>query len=308
MKILIPTQSFRDWQRLLAKPDLHWKAGYSAMTLARSWDAAAPTGFPPEIRAALDASGAPSLKGLAPLLAIPEYQVPLRGGDNPSQTDVLALARGSAGLVAIAVEGKVDEPFGPTLAEKLLEPSQGFKDRLTFLLGLLRLPDSVSGSIRYQLLHRTASALLIAEQFNARVAVMIVHSFSTLDRWFPDFQAFAALFHAHAEIGQPVPAGEFAGISLFLGWCRGDQIAVRRMEDDDDAYFTDVAKTQPFRLGHTMEVVDLADEQDPNVGLLVQVREGRRTAWVPLSDLEVCSKDDVNFWPVREYVVWSANR
>ena len=84
--------------------------------------------------------------------------------------------------------------------------------------------------------------------------------------------------------------------------------AVRRMEDDDDAYFTDVAKTQPFRLGHTMEVVALADEQDPNEGLLVQVREGRRTAWVPLSDLEVCSKDDVNFWPVREYVVWSANR
>ena len=223
MRVLIPTQSFRDWKRLLAKPELHWKAGHSAMTLARSWEAAAPTGFPPEIKAAFDSSGAPDLEDLTPLLAIPEYQVPLPGGDRPSQTDVLALARGPAGLVAIAVEGKVDEPFGPTLGEKLLEPSQGFKDRLSFLLGLLRLPDSVSGSIRYQLLHRTASALLIANQFNAKVAVMLVHSFSNSDKWFPDFQAFAALFHARPEIGQAVPTGEFAGISLFLGWCKGDQ-------------------------------------------------------------------------------------
>ena len=28
----------------------------------------------------------------------------------------------------------------------------------------------------------------------------------------------------------------------------------------------------------------------------------------PLFDLEVTPKDDPNFWPVREYVVWDANR
>ena len=37
---------------------------------------------------------------------------------------------------------------------------------------------------------------------------------------------------------------------------------VKRMEDDDDAYFTNIAKKQPFRLGHTMKVVGIEDEED----------------------------------------------
>jgi hypothetical protein len=71
-KILIPTESFQDWKRLLSKPDLHWKPGYSAMTLARCWEDA--QGFPPEILAIIE-SGHPSLQNMKLLLAIPEYQV-----------------------------------------------------------------------------------------------------------------------------------------------------------------------------------------------------------------------------------------
>jgi hypothetical protein len=29
---------------------------------------------------------------------------------------------------------------------------------------------------------------------------------------------------------------------------------------------------------------------------------------VPLGDLQVKPKTDANFWPVREYVIWFANR
>jgi hypothetical protein len=29
------------------------------------------------------------------------------------------------------------------------------------------------------------------------------------------------------------------------------------MEDDDDAYFTDIADHQPFRLGHEMKVIGI---------------------------------------------------
>ncbi len=83
---------------------------------------------------------------------------------------------------------------------------------------------------------------------------------------------------------------------------------VKRKEDDDDAYFTDVAKREPFRLGHTMKVIAVLDEEMPFRGIIVKVREGRKVGYVPLCDLEVTDKSDPNYWPVREYVVWDANK
>jgi hypothetical protein len=81
---------------------------------------------------------------------------------------------------------------------------------------------------------------------------------------------------------------------------------VVRKEDDDDAYFTDMTEHEPFRLGHVMKVLKVEYEDDW-YGIIVKVREGRRVAHVPLGDVEVVSKMDPNFWPVREYVVWFAN-
>ena len=83
---------------------------------------------------------------------------------------------------------------------------------------------------------------------------------------------------------------------------------VERMEDEDDAYFTDITKHQPFRLGHTMKVIGVEPEEDDLCGVIVQVREGRRKGYVPLCHLGVSARDDRNFWSVREYVVWFANR
>jgi Calcium binding len=82
---------------------------------------------------------------------------------------------------------------------------------------------------------------------------------------------------------------------------------VKRMEDDDDAYFTDVADHQPFRLGHEMKVIGI-DQDDDLYGIIMKVREGRRVGYVPLCDVEVLDQEDSNFWAVREYVVWFANR
>lgn len=82
---------------------------------------------------------------------------------------------------------------------------------------------------------------------------------------------------------------------------------VKRVEDDDSAFFTDIASRQPFSLGHTMKVLGIEGEDDL-CGIIVKVREGRRTGHVPLCDVEVTSSDDGNFWPVREYLVWFANR
>jgi len=222
-RIFVPTQSYRDWQRLLAKPDRHWKVGYSAMTMARAWEEQGEQGFPPEVAAALASSQASELANLSLLLALPEYQVALPGGDRASQTDVLAVARGDEGLVVIAVEGKVDEAFGPTVDEKRAEASEGVGERLRFLAECLEIEEPVAGATRYQLLHRTASALLVAEQFSAAGAAMLVHSFSPSNKWFEDFLEFAALFEVRPEPGEVAAVGERRRIPLFLGWCRGEQ-------------------------------------------------------------------------------------
>jgi len=82
---------------------------------------------------------------------------------------------------------------------------------------------------------------------------------------------------------------------------------VKRGEDDDDAYYTDIVKSEPFRLDHVMEFIDIEMEDDL-YGIIMKVREGRKFGHVPFCDVEITSKEDENFWPVREYVVWFANR
>jgi hypothetical protein len=82
---------------------------------------------------------------------------------------------------------------------------------------------------------------------------------------------------------------------------------VVRKEDMSENPFEAIDRTQPFSVGHRMTALELVDEDDA-YGVIVKVREGRETAYLPLCDLEVTSRKDSNFWPVREYVVWYANR
>lgn len=84
---------------------------------------------------------------------------------------------------------------------------------------------------------------------------------------------------------------------------------VERKEDKGDAYFSEAVRNQPLRLGHRMTVLSMDDEyEDDLYGVFVEVREGDYVGYVPLADTEVVSRDDENFWPVREYAVWFANR
>ena len=76
--------------------------------------------------------------------------------------------------------------------------------------------------IPYQLLHRTVSAKLLARQFNAGIALMLVHSFSPEDMWFDEYFKFAALFGIDAEKDMVYPAQPFDGLVLYFGWAKGD--------------------------------------------------------------------------------------
>jgi len=66
----------------------------------------------------IDTADDPRLNDLDLVLAVPEWRVDLPGGTRPSHTDLLVLMRGTSGLSARAVVGKVDEPLGPTVGDK----------------------------------------------------------------------------------------------------------------------------------------------------------------------------------------------
>ena len=223
-RILVPTQSGGDWQRLLAKPKLQWKKGKSAMTSAACWEAA-DGNLPPEIVRVLESTNHPYLANLQLLLAIPEWEVPLEGGHTASYTDVLALARNSRGLIVLAIEAKVEEGFGPKLGDKRANSSSGQQQRIEYLHSVLRLKNPLADTIRYQLLHRTASALLTAQEFHANAAVMLVHSFSSdlISNNRQDYEAFCQAMGAN-----PITEGvgilpSFKKPHLFLSWCPGEQ-------------------------------------------------------------------------------------
>jgi len=211
-KIYVPSSGPSAWQALLADPDKHWRTGFSARTLAHCWERA--NGIPAEVAALFD--GPAEL-----LLAIPEHKVSLPGGTRDSQNDVFALLRCGAETWAAAIEGKVNEAFGPTVGEWLAGSSEGKRTRMAFLCETLGLDQTPPPEIRYQLLHRTASALIEASRFKTDGAAMIVHSFSQERAWFSDFAAFVSLFrvpldHSHRAV-VPIKSGR----KLLLGWATG---------------------------------------------------------------------------------------
>ena len=216
-RILIQTSGVDDWRRFLADPEKQWKRGFSAMAAALSWEAA--NGLPSEIVEIF--GGSPEL-----LFAIPEYKVALPGGARESQCDVFALGKVKGETIAIAVEAKVNEPFGPTVGEWSVGASPGKIERLQSIFDLLGLNGPVPVGIRYQLLHRSAAAILEADRFKTDRSAMIVQSFSREHRWFDDFQAFAGLFGIHAERGKGYTFELPSGRPFTLGWAVGSEVFV----------------------------------------------------------------------------------
>lgn len=190
------------------------------MSAAACWEAAEPN-LPADIRAALESANDPALAGLELLVAIPEWEVALPGGGTASQTDVMAITRNAQGLVILGVEAKVDETFGPTLKEKKAQASKGQLDRIAFLERELGRDEPFPGRVRYQLLHRTVSALLTARAFHAPVAVMLVHSFCPKSRWRADFSAFCDALKCQPLSTDLFETPRMDSTRLILGWCCG---------------------------------------------------------------------------------------
>jgi len=225
MPRILLTSGPDDWRKLLAKPETQWRSGYSACTLAHCWEAA--DGFPAEVSKALTQTTEPLLLNLAPLLAVPEFKVPLPGGSRASQNDVFVLARSSAGTVCIMVEGKVNESFGPTLGQWKVNASQGKVDRLDFLLRTLCV-SKIPGGIRYQFFHRAASAIITAVQYRAVAAIILVHSFSEQHIGWQEYEAFVGLFGVQAVRDTVQRLTTASSCPLLTAWVTGDRLFLQK--------------------------------------------------------------------------------
>ena len=158
------------------------------------------------------------------MLGIPEHKVALPGKGYDSQNDLFVLAKSGTELISIAVEGKVSEPFSnQTVAEWLTGGSDNKQARAEGLAEIIGLSVSDILPIRYQLIHRTASALLEADRFCATHALMLVHSFSQTHAWFEDYAAFAGLYGIEAELNKVHYVGKVSGKELYLGWVVGEE-------------------------------------------------------------------------------------
>lgn len=197
------------------------------MSAAACWEDNHPN-LPSEIVAILNSTDESSLKGLELLAAIPEWEVDLPGGDRPSQTDILAITRNENDLVLLAVEAKVEEPFGPTLGEKKNCASEGQLNRISYLEDMLGRTTPFPNNIRYQLLHRSVSALLTAKSFHSPIAVMLVHSFSQSSKWRNEFEAFCTELKCTSLSKDVWEVPNIKDGRLLLGWCKGnpDYLAV----------------------------------------------------------------------------------
>lgn len=200
---------------MLAEPEKHWRRGYSAMELAECWEAS--EGFPSEILAPLSGS----FPAIRPLITIPEFKVNLPGGQRPSQNDIWVLARSKDSLISVAVEGKVEEPFDRPVKDWLTAASTGKLERWEFLKKKLGLHDEPDGSLMYQLFHRTASAIIQAEEFKANHAILVVHSFSPTSSWFNEYAAFLELFGVVAAKAKLQSSARPTPVPLHFLWATG---------------------------------------------------------------------------------------
>lgn len=219
-----------DWRGLAG--DDKWVPGRSAYELAHAWQLAG--GLPTQIREALEQAGHEHLRGLVVDLCLVEKPVFLDTNQAPSMTDVMAYGRTATGeRVVLAVEGKADEVFAGRVSSWVrgdqpdghlsLPPRPSRKRRLAFLAKHLGLGISTQSDLRYQLLHRTVSAVLEAQLHGAVAAVVLVHAFGpdSPENW-SDFSAFIHELGGAAPVkGQicgPYVLGEHKDLPTYFLW------------------------------------------------------------------------------------------
>ena len=141
------------------------------------------------------------------------------GRPSHSQSDLFAVVGLDSGIGILTIEAKVDEGFDKTVDEWLKADSAGKRQRLEGLCARFGLNSKQVGQYRYQLFHRTASALIEAKRYRSRQAAMIVQSWCPKESSLDDYQAFCLLLgYGETQAGALTEPKVFQGIALRLGW------------------------------------------------------------------------------------------
>jgi hypothetical protein len=211
----IPVIDAREVRRSLPEPDIQWVPGSSAFELAFAWVAAGD--LPPSVRRVL--LSVPAYADIKLTKAVFAKHTDLRSFGGPNDTHLMVYAEVKDGSVVIAVEGKREEGFGPSVAH--WKDSVARERRLNTICQTLCVDPKDCQALNYPLLRRTVSALFEAQHEHAKHAMLMVHSFSDKDTGFEAFRAFTA------TIGAPVLAPNqvsvervLDGVSLRFAWVR----------------------------------------------------------------------------------------
>lgn len=173
-----------DWEALVGARK--WKDGYSAKELAYAWQPAIGAGakLPKAVQRVLANSEHFALRGLRLRRLVVELPVFLDTDKGPSMNDAMAYCRNAEGkYVVVAIEGKANEAFDKPISDwvkgKGTSPVPSRERRLMFLNEVLGTKFQPTSSVQYQLVHRTASAVIAARAEGAAAAMMLVHAFGS---------------------------------------------------------------------------------------------------------------------------------
>ena len=214
-------QTLSDWEGI--HPTRHWVDGRSAKLLAEA--CLRDGGVPERVLEALERCPEGDLVGLNIEVGIAEHPTTPPGRGRASTTDLMILATGAS----LALEAKVDEGFDASVDgwSAAGDSERSLKNRVVRLRGIcagLGLDPADVGDLRYQLLHRSWSAIHMATERDHTVAALVVHSFmdpTGHGSGFGDFVAFAAALRPATPApvpGVPWFAGERSGVRFWLVW------------------------------------------------------------------------------------------
>jgi hypothetical protein len=221
-RLSIETRGIASWRERLASPDGQWERSFSAFETAVSWELASrsESGIPEPIEKLFRASGYgdPVL-----ILAVAEHKVDLPPNRKAaSQSDVWAVVNTSLGMLSLTVEAKAKEAFGDAILQEWREGngSEASKrnriSRWNYICSHLPKADSFD-HVRYQMLHRCASAVIEAKRLGCQHAAFIVQAFQTPDASFQDYAVFCEVLKMPATRGS-MATTTANGIRLGIGW------------------------------------------------------------------------------------------
>jgi hypothetical protein len=171
------------------KSPSHWRAGRSAMEIARAWLGNGDGSLPREVASILSTHA--DFGAVLSWQAEPEARLHFdnfRG--EPRNSDLLVLAEDIFGSYVLAVEGKADEPYGEPVGKALVNAASRLRENprsngrarleeLAAALLPLDIAPEVLNALRYQLLTACAGAVAEASRRGLSRAVMLVHEFIT---------------------------------------------------------------------------------------------------------------------------------